>query len=129
MSDPDIEAIVDELFTALRRRLYKLRDADSCRLTAYLRDLAAKLEQAARLPPSSAMQCQNCVSTRVAATTAMQTTQPGCVAATHSRELDTMPVAYCHLMHARMRGGGGILKQPCIPTPPSLREVRFLALS
>ena len=28
--------------------------------------LAAKLEQAARLPPSSAMQCQNCVSTRVA---------------------------------------------------------------
>ena len=28
--------------------------------------------------------------------------------------------AYCHLMHARMRGGGGILKQPCIPTPPSL---------
>ena len=30
MSDPDIEAIVDELFTALRRRLYKLRDADSC---------------------------------------------------------------------------------------------------
>ena len=48
MSAPDIQAIVDEFFTATApRRLYELRDEDLCRLTAHLRAQAAKFEQTA----------------------------------------------------------------------------------
>ena len=52
-----------------------------------------------------AMQCQNCVSTRITATITMQTTQPSCFAATHSRKLNTIPATYCHLMQAGGEGG------------------------
>ena len=67
------------------------------------------------------MQCQNCVSTRVAATTAMQTTQPGCFAATHSRELDTMPAAYSCLLSSHActhEGGGGDTRTTAHSNPP-----------
>ena len=119
MSDPDIEAIVDELFTATAPASLQ---TSGCRFVPTHRVPAGPSSETRAGSPTTAEFRDAMSELRVYASRrhhryANHTARLCC---SHPQQRTRYHASCLLSSHACTHEGGGVLKQPCIPTPPSL---------